>query len=180
MNLDKIGSVIMGILDGNPQNEPLHYGEVFSMWSNLLANHGAIAASQTFVNHTGDEDLRKLVEEGIEGLKEENKQIEQVLKANGIGLPPAPPERPTASLEEIPVGARFSDPEISATLSKNTGEALVACSQVIAQCVREDIALMYGQFHMTKAQYGAKLLKLNKSKGWLVPPPLHLNGPEHK
>ena len=27
----------MGILSGNPQNEPLHYGEVFDIWSYLLA-----------------------------------------------------------------------------------------------------------------------------------------------
>ncbi|TKH09184.1 hypothetical protein FC697_27455, partial [Bacillus wiedmannii] len=26
----------MGILSGNPQNEPLHYGEVFDIWSALL------------------------------------------------------------------------------------------------------------------------------------------------
>ncbi|SFJ92198.1 hypothetical protein SAMN05421852_1401, partial [Thermoflavimicrobium dichotomicum] len=30
-------------------------------------------------------------------------------------------------------------------------------------------------FHMEEAQYGAKLLKLMKKKGWLVPPPLHAN-----
>jgi len=42
------------------------------------------------------------------------------------------------------------------------------------QCIREDIALMYGQFHMKKAQYGAKLLRMNKEKGWLVPPPLNV------
>jgi len=35
-----------------------------------------------------------------------------------------------------------------------------------------------GQFHMAKAQLGAKLLRLNKNKGWLVPPPLHVNYPE--
>ena len=32
---------------------------------------------------------------------------------------------------------------------------------------REDIALMYGQFHMAKAQLGAKLLRLNKIKAGL-------------
>ncbi|EON70101.1 DUF3231 family protein, partial [Lysinibacillus sphaericus] len=33
---------------------------------------------------------------------------------------------------------------------------------------REDVALMYGQFHTSKALLGAKLLRLNKTKGWLV------------
>lgn len=35
--------------------------------------------------------------------------------------------------------------------------------------------MMYGQFHMNKAQFGAKMLKLNKEKGWLIPPPLHMS-----
>lgn len=43
---------------------------------------------------------------------------------------------------------------------------------------REDIALMYAQFHTGKAQLGAKLLRLNKTKGWLVPPPMHVVYPE--
>ncbi len=43
---------------------------------------------------------------------------------------------------------------------------------------REDIALMYGQFHAAKALTGAKLLRLNKNKGWLVSPPLHVDYPE--
>lgn len=40
--------------------------------------------------------------------------------------------------------------------------------------LREDIAMMYGQFHMSKAQLGAKLLRLIKAKGLLIPPPLHV------
>lgn len=167
----------MGILSGNPENEPLHYGEVFGIWTHLSTNNGLIAAYQTFFNHAGDVDLKKHIDESIQEMKEENQQLEKLCKTNGIGLPPAPPERPQVKLEEIPVGAKFSDPEISAALSLDVAKGLVACSQIIGQSIREDIAMMYGQFHMKKAQFGAKLLKLNKTKGWLIPPPLHLNGP---
>lgn len=168
----------MGILSGNPKDEPMHYGEIFGTWTNLLTNNGLISGYQAFINHTGDQDLKKLIEEAIEGLKNENKQIEELLKANGIGLPPAPPERPIAKLEDIPVGARFSDPEISASVSRDVAAGLVACSQVIGQSIREDIGVMYGQFHLAKAQFGAKMLKLNKEKGWLIPPPLQVKASE--
>jgi hypothetical protein len=178
MNLNKIGSVIMGILNGNPQDEPLHYGEVFGTWTHLSTNNGLIAGYQSFLNHAGDEDLKKLIQEAIQGMKDENHQLEELLKANGVGLPPAPPERPVARLEDIPVGARFSDPEISAAISMDVAKGLVACSQVIGQSIREDIGMMYGQFHLNKAQFGAKMLKLNKNKGWLIPPPLHVDRPE--
>jgi hypothetical protein len=44
----------------------------------------------------------------------------------------------------------------------------------MGQSIREDIAAMFGQFHLSKATYGARLLRINKEKGWLIPPPLHV------
>ena len=164
----------MGILSGNPKEQPLHYGEVSNIWTHLMGNYGMIAGYQTFVNHTGDEDLRKILDDLINLAKEENKQLEKILKVNGVGLPPAPPERPYARLEDIPAGARFNDQEISAALSVDIAAGLVLCSQAMGTSLREDIAMMYGQFHMYKAQIGARLLRLNKEKGWLVIPPLHV------
>ncbi|MDL4842961.1 DUF3231 family protein [Aquibacillus rhizosphaerae] len=163
----------MGILSGNPTDEPMHYGEVFSTWSFLMTAQDAIAGYQTKLNHAGDEDLQKLIEESIHQCQQESKQIETLLKDNGIGLPPAPPERPKACVDDIPAGARFQDPEIAAALSAANAAGLVGCSTVIGQCIREDIAMMFSQFHTQKATLGAKLLRLNKEKGWLIPPPLH-------
>lgn len=177
MKINQIGSVIMGILSGNPQDEPMHYGEVFGTWSFLSVNYGCLVAYQTFMNHAGDDDLKKLLQEAIQIIKDENKQIEELLKANGIGLPPTPPERPVANLEDIPTGARFLDPEISAVLALDSGKALVACSSIMGESIREDIGAMFGQFHIAKAQFGLKVLRLNKEKGWLIPPPLHINSP---
>lgn len=169
----------MGILSGNPRNEPLHYGEVFAIWTNAATNNNLIACYQTFYNHAGDEDLKRIMEELIRDIRDELKQLEKLLKTHGIGLPPAPPERPIARPEDIPVGARFNDQEIAAALSVDTAAGLVACSQAIGISSREDIAIMYGQFHMSKAQIGARLLRLSKSKGWFITPPLHIHFPEN-
>ncbi|MGG1680278.1 DUF3231 family protein [Neobacillus sp. NRS-1170] len=165
----------MGILSGNPKNEPLHYGEVFDIWASQLVGNSLIAGYQTMINHAGDEDLKKLLVEAIETYQQEKKQVEELLKENGVGLPPAAPEPPDACLENIPVGARIPDPAIAATLSANIAAGLVTCSQVIGKSIREDVAMMYVQFHNQKVALGAKVLRLNKEKGWLVPPPLHLN-----
>lgn len=168
------GRTIMGVLSGNPQNEPMHYGEVFSVWSYLSTTQGLLAGYQTFINHTGDKDLRKFIEDITENMKNEIQQVENLLKTNGIALPPSPPERPVANIESIPPGARFNDPEIAASVSKDIAAGLVSCSQTIGQSIREDIAMMFGQFHTAKTQYGARLLRINKEKGWLIPPPLHV------
>jgi hypothetical protein len=165
----------MGILSGNPKEEPLHYGEAFDLWSSLFAGNGRIAGYQTMLNHAGDDDLRKLLLEALDLCQQEKKQVEELLKENGIGLPPAQPEPPEACLEDIPVGARIPDPAIAAGLSADIAAGLVLCSQIIGKSIREDVAMMYGQFHAQKAALGAKVLRLNKEKGWLIPPPLHLN-----
>jgi hypothetical protein len=168
----------MGILSGNPENEPLHYGEVFAVWSTVSANNGLIATYQTFSNHVGDKDLRGFFDDFIRSMKQEKEQCEKILKINGIALPPAPPERPIADLENIPAGAKFNDPEMAASAAKSLAMGLVSCSQAMGQCVREDIAMMFGQFHMNNATLAGRLLRLNKEKGWLIPPPLHVQTPE--
>ncbi|ELK44191.1 UNVERIFIED_CONTAM: DUF3231 family protein [Halobacillus marinus] len=163
----------MGILSGNQEKQPLHYGEVYSLWGYLSTLKGNDVSYQTMYNHAGDKDLQRIIEELVQGIKQESEEVEQVLKANGVVLPPTPPERSVAKSEDIPVGAKMNDPEISAAISMNIAQGLVACSQAIGQSAREDIAMLFGKFHMNKMQAGAKALKLNKDKGWLIVPPLH-------
>ena len=165
----------MGILGGNPKEEPMHYGEVFGIWSALFTGKGMIAGHQTLLNHAGDIDLKNLIEEFIDQGKKEVKQFEEILKEVGVGLPPTPPERPNASLEAIPVGARFMDQEIAAGLTADSATGLIACSKMMGISIREDIGMIFGKIHAQKAALGMKLLRLNKDKGWLMPPPLHLH-----
>ncbi|RPF53197.1 DUF3231 family protein [Aquisalibacillus elongatus] len=169
----------MGILTGYQKKQPLHYGEVYGMWSYLMAAQGFHSMLQTYSNHTGDKDLKKLIEELIQGVKTEIDEVQEVLKENGVGLPPAPAEKPLASLEDIPTGAKIADPEISASISKDLGEGLIACTTIVTQSTRDDIAMLFGQYHMNKAQVAAKALRLNKEKGWLITPPLHSKVPHH-
>lgn len=77
----------MGILSGNPKNEPLHYGEVFGIWSFLFTSQACVAAYQTMLNHAGDGDLKELIHEAITASQEEMKEVAELLKENGVGLP---------------------------------------------------------------------------------------------
>ncbi|GAB6259268.1 hypothetical protein PSKAS_47910 [Peribacillus sp. N1] len=38
----------MGILSGNPKEEPIHYGEVFGTWAFLTTTKGLICLSSNF------------------------------------------------------------------------------------------------------------------------------------
>ncbi|MFA1819377.1 DUF3231 family protein [Virgibacillus oceani] len=170
----------MGILSGNPKDEPMHYGEVYSVWSSLMATEATIAGNQTLHNHAGDEDLRMLIKETIQQGQQHVDEIKTLLQENGVGLPPTPPERPQAQLEDIPAGARFMDQEIAASISAEIAAGMVTCSKIMGQAIREDIAMTFGQFHTQKATLAGKFLQLNKEKGWLVPPPLHHHKTEEK
>ncbi|NHM33781.1 DUF3231 family protein [Neobacillus terrae] len=165
----------MGILSGNPQDEPLHSGEVFNLWSHLFGTKAYLVTLQVFYNHTGDHDLRVFIEDLMENcIKQEEQQVEVILKENGIRLPPAPPGRPNVPIEDIPAGARFNDPEIAALIGKELTTGKIYDSYIMGISIREDIAQLFNEFHTQKAEYAEKLLKISKEKGWLVPPPLNL------
>jgi hypothetical protein len=164
----------MDIKDENSKNEPMHYGEVIGSWAFIGANKGLISGYEAFINHAGDDDLIELLEEAVGLMRIEKEELEKLLLDNGIVPPPSLPERPKAKAEEIPFGARFTDPEISAKVSLDTGKGLVACSEMLGQCLREDIALLFEKYHTEKVSFGLKLLRLKKEKGWVIPPPLHL------
>ncbi|PPA70793.1 DUF3231 family protein [Jeotgalibacillus proteolyticus] len=163
----------MGILSGNPKTEPMHYGEVFGAWTYLSTAKAAVAAKQTMLNHAGDRDLQRIIEDAIQLGEKEISQVEELLRENQIGLPPTPPSRPVAKVDEIPVGARFQDIEVCSSIQMGNAAGLIACSQIIGQSIREDVALLFAQFHSEKIALGARILELSKEKGWLVPPPLH-------
>lgn len=83
-----------------------------------------------------------------------------------------------AKLEDIPVGARLSDLEISTLTAAENSASLTVCSMMMGKSIREDIAALYAKYHATRMSIGLKILEMNKDKGWLVPPPLHVNRPE--
>lgn len=168
----------MGILSGNPKNEPMHYGEIFSVWQASTAAKGAVSCYQAFLNHAGDSDLKKILGALIDQAQLEVKELDALLTDNGITPSPALPERPPVKLEDIPAGARFTDPEIAAKIASDTSVGLVACSQVMGLSIREDIGALFAKYHMTKAALEVRILEMSKEKGWLIPPPLQVKRPE--
>jgi len=168
----------MGILSGNPKENPMHYGEIYAVWMASTAAKGSISCYQAFLNHAGDKDLKKTLEALLDQAKLESKELDVLLVDNGISPAPALPERPSVKLEDIPAGARFTDPEIGAIIAADTSAGLVACSQAMGQSIREDVGALFAKYHLTKTALGTRILELGKEKGWLVPPPLHLKTPE--
>lgn len=165
----------MGELNSKAQNEPLHAGEIFHLWSYLHATKEYLVTLQVLNNHTGDEDLQAFLDDVTENsFTHEEQQIESLLKETGIRLPPAPPDRPNVELQDIPAGARFNDPEIASLVKQQLLIGRMLCSYVMGIAGREDITEMFNDFHSQKTDYESKLLKITKEKGWIVSPPLNV------
>ncbi|RCW45504.1 DUF3231 family protein [Paenibacillus prosopidis] len=169
---------ISGILGGNSKNEPLHYGEVYDLWQFSMAAKGCISATRAYCYHAGDKDLKNILGKIIDQSELEVSECDAILTHNGIVPSPPLPDRPEAKLEDIPIGARFTDQEISAMIATDTSLGLVACSQIMGKSIREDIGALFAKYHVTKAALGMQILKLSKEKGWLIPPPLQIQRPE--
>lgn len=168
----------MGVLSGNPKDEPMHYGEIFSVWGSSTAAKGAVSCYQIYLNHAGDDDLKELISDYIDQAKKEIKELDQLLNDNGITPAPIMAEKPKVKLEDIPEGARFIDKEIAAAISVDISGGLIACSAAMAMCIREDIAALYEKYHTEKVVIAGRILRLLKDKGWLIPPPLQIKRSE--
>lgn len=48
-----------GILGGNPKEEPMHYGEIFTVWQASMVAKGALSCYRAYLYHAGDSDLKK-------------------------------------------------------------------------------------------------------------------------
>ncbi|WP_409340310.1 DUF3231 family protein [Paenibacillus sp. MBLB4367] len=168
----------MGILSGNSKDEPLHYGEVFDVWAFSMKAKGCVSVYRAYSFHAGDKELKKILDDLINQAELEVMECDSIIVSNGIATTPDLPVRPEAKLTDIPVGARISDQEIASLIGADTAASLVACSQIMGKCIREDVGALFGKYHLTKAALGLKILKLCKEKGWLVPPPLHVQRPE--
>lgn len=168
----------MGILSGNPKDEPLHYGEIHDIWQTSMKAKGCVSVLRAYLYHAGDKDLKKLLGDLINQAELEISECDTILTKNGIAPSPSLPQRPEAKLEDIPIGARLTDPEISALIAADNSAGLVACSQLMGKSIREDITALFGKYHATKAALGLKILRMSKEKGWLIPPPLQVKRPE--
>ncbi|AWB45229.1 hypothetical protein DCC85_14000 [Paenibacillus sp. CAA11] len=166
----------MGVLDG--KNEPMHYGEIYHVWEYSSKAKASLSGYQAMLNHAGDKDLKEVLQDLITQARHEIKETDDLLMKNNITPAPLLPERPEAHWEEIPAGARFSDIEIAMGIAADIAIGLPAISTIIGMCIREDVALMFTKYYAKKQAMGERVLRMNKDKGWLIPPPLHVDRPE--
>src|SRR5699024_3891416 len=108
---------------------------------------------QVMINHTGDYDLKTVLEDLVENcFTQEEEQVEGLLKETGIRLPPAPPDRPNVEVQDIPAGARFNDPEIAWLVQNELMSGRVMSSYITGISIRTDLREMFDEFSSQKEE----------------------------
>jgi hypothetical protein len=168
----------MGILSGNQKDEPMHYGEIYDVWQVSTKAKGAISVYRAYQYHAGDKDLKKILSKLIDQAELEVSECDTILTQNGITPSPSLPERPEVKIDDIPMGARFTDQEIAAKIAADTSLGMVGSSVTMGKSVREDINALFMKYHAANAALWLRILRISKEKGWLIPPPLQIERPE--
>lgn len=158
----------MELINGNL--ESLRFKEIFKIWTQLGVNNGYIASNHAFFKHAVDKNLKAIIVEFIQCLKEENKQLTALLKDNGVLAPPTAIEYGKLKMGDIRGKTAINDTEISAILSMNIASSVITVSQALEISVQKKHTTKYGELHMRYAILGAKLIELSKDKGWLLAP----------
>ncbi|MDD9270238.1 DUF3231 family protein [Paenibacillus sp. GCM10023248] len=168
--IETIASYFKPELDDEPK-QPLHVGEVMSLWTFYTALGEAIAFYGVFLNITTD---AKLID-AINGAKEETERAISSLKEfminEGIPLPDISSEKPKSDQELVPLGVRFSDKEIANFIAVKTAGYIAFIGLAMSQAVRGDVGVMFLGFMTTVLKYGTTLKSMMIEKGWITVPP---------
>lgn len=153
--------------------EPPHVGEVMHLWALNTAVKESRAFCLLMVNHTNDPEVKQSVEHFIDDLEEPlAKQLETVLRNEGIPIAPPTSDKPKANERDVPPGAKLTDAEIMNLLVVKLEGMLLLCFNGLMQALRDDVAAIFLDGFQHALAQGFTLKKTMRKRGWLrVPPP---------
>ncbi len=158
----------MELANGNLTS--LREKEIFKIWTQISVNNGYIASNHPFFKHAVNKNLKAIIVDFVQCLKDENKHLTALLKENGVLVPTTSINYRKLEMKNIRGKRAITDTEISTLLSMNIASSLISVSQALETSVKKKHTAKYGELHMRYAILGAKLIRLSNDKGWLLVP----------
>ncbi|QOR67966.1 DUF3231 family protein [Cytobacillus suaedae] len=159
-------------LDNEPKN-PLHVGEVMSCWMYLTLMDEATIYIQIGLNSTNDDEVRQLLKDSLKQCETHGKRFKELMKTEGIHLPPTSEERPQSDPNSVPLGAKLTDEEIMNGLSMKTVTSVLHCASAASQSIRTDLAAAFTHCMLEKMKFGSTLREQMRKRGWIKVPPYY-------
>jgi hypothetical protein len=158
-------------------NEPkkhLHTGEVTACWLYFTAMNEAIRYEQDGLHTTTDDELMEMLNDAVRTCGSQINKLEQFMLKEGIPLPVLlPSSKPESKPDAIPQGVKMTDDEIANGVSAKVALMILQCASAQAQSVRNDVGLLFVEFHTELLTFGTTLKTLMKKRGWLRVPPYY-------
>lgn len=161
---------IIESLTDNQKNQ-LHIGEAMSCWTYYSFVSSAVINVEVGLNTTNDSKLRKFLQDSYKVMKSHKKELTEFMLQEGIPLSETPEDKPQSDPAAVPLGAKFTDNELSNIININFVIAANMCALSTTESLRTDVAMMFLKFQTDKLSLGLKARELMLEKGWLKIPP---------
>ncbi|MFC5449800.1 DUF3231 family protein [Paenibacillus aestuarii] len=170
--MEVLNDAIKPFLDG--EKPPLNVGEVMNLWFYLTATEQTMRGEQVSFNIVQDEELRDKLQVVINDVHRPIfLELTEFLKAEGVPLPEASPDKPIGDFRSGPEGSKLSDEEVANLLSFNIVLGINYACRGMTESVRPDVAAMFARFQMKKLTFSLLLKDMMMKKGWLKAPPYY-------
>jgi hypothetical protein len=169
---EAVATTLKSAIDGE-NNTPLHTGEVTNCWLYYTAMSEALRYEEAALNTTEDDELIEMLKDAMKVCKKQLNELGDFMKQEGIPFPPLTSPKPDSNPDEVPMGVKQTDNEISNGVSIKLASMVVDCAVGQSQSIRDDFGLMMVKFQAELIIIGATLKQLMKKRGWIKIPPYY-------
>ncbi|MFZ4453905.1 DUF3231 family protein [Salibacterium aidingense] len=159
--------------NANETKGPLHVIEVGDCWKYITLVEEFIRYEESGLNTTTDDEVREMLTDIIKLCESHVKKLSKFMKEEGLPLPDVTSSKPNSEPNEIPLGVKLTDDEITNGVAFKLVTSLQACAKGQADAIRNDIGMIWLEFYMDWVTIGANLKTLMKKRGWLKVPPYY-------
>ncbi|MFB4169395.1 DUF3231 family protein [Virgibacillus sp. JSM 102003] len=152
---------------------PLHIVEAGDCWTYLTMMEEYIRYEESGLNTTTDDEVKEMLKDVIQLCETQVKKLSKFMKDEGIPLPDVTSSKPKSEPNEIPLGVKLTDDEITNGIAFKLVTCMQACAKGQADAVRGDIGMIWLGFYSEWATFGSTLKTLMRKRGWLKVPPYY-------
>nr|WP_275899606.1 DUF3231 family protein [Bacillus piscicola] len=152
---------------------PLHVIEVGDLWKYVTSVEEFIRYEEVGLNTTTDDEVTEMLNDIVKTCESQVKRVSQFMREEGIPLPDVTSAKPKSSPNDIPLGVKLTDNEITNGVAFKLITCLKLCAKSQGDAIRNDISIMWLQFYAEWVTIGATLKTLMRKRGWLKVPPYY-------
>ncbi|MFE8700165.1 DUF3231 family protein [Cytobacillus sp. FJAT-54145] len=152
---------------------PLHVIEVGDCWTYVGILEEFIRYEEIGLNTSTDDEIIEMLNDAIKLCESQVKRLSTFLRNEGIPLPDVTSAKPKSNPNEVPLGVKLTDDEISNGVAFKMVNLMQLCGKGQADAIRADVAMMWLEFFSEIVTFGSTLKTLMRKRGWLKVPPYY-------